>query len=394
MLALGLSATAQLNDHNNSYYRGLGAMDRGEYEDAILLFTKNLEDNFTKYRNEALACRAECYLLNHETDKAIEDFRTIDLKENLVRSYGLARSYAQKGDVGTSIDFLKEHLQSSTKRPRSEIRTNPDFQLLKKNELWIQLWKTDWYSQNELDIEEAKNLLRNGKLETTLEMLDILINDCENEGRLYAMRAEVYEQLGELKFSESDYRKALELEPGSTVLQIQFARCLADLGKVERTRKLIDGIDRNELTPEQIRMIGEIEYEIFNTDASIASLRTYLQYYAHDHRIWLLQANNYFENGEYGKSTEILESLLSEAYYNEQVYLLKGNIYYRQNKYAEALGEYAMALDLNPGDYKIYVNRGLLLQEMNEKDKACRDFTRAFRLGYRNAYKFMQECCN
>ena len=31
---------------------------------------------------------------------------------------------------------------------------------------------------------------------------------------------------------------------------------------------------------------------------------------------------------------------------------------------------------------------------MNEKDKACRDFTRAFRLGYRNAYKFMQECCN
>ncbi|MBN2406988.1 MAG: tetratricopeptide repeat protein [Elusimicrobia bacterium] len=92
------------------------------------------------------------------------------------------------------------------------------------------------------------------------------------------------------------------------------------------------------------------------------------------------------ENGQYGKILGIMKGRkLSE---DADEYILLGYIYQKMKRYDSADVMYSRALEIEPGNARVYNNRGLLNMELNEYDKASGDFEKAIGLdpGYANPY--------
>jgi len=70
----------------------------------------------------------------------------------------------------------------------------------------------------------------------------------------------------------------------------------------------------------------------------------------------LEEATAAYSSGEFGKATEMYESLLKANGESAEIYYNIGNCYYRLNKTASAILNYERALLLNPGDKDIRTN--------------------------------------
>ena len=86
-----------------AFYRGLSAMDKGDFDKAIKDFTTAIElkpDFFVAYNN-----RGAAYGEKHDFDKAIQDFSTtIEIKPDYATAYNnRGNAYSRKGDFDTAI---------------------------------------------------------------------------------------------------------------------------------------------------------------------------------------------------------------------------------------------------------------------------------------------------
>lgn len=79
-----------------------------------------------------------------------------------------------------------------------------------------------------------------------------------------------------------------------------------------------------------------------------------------------------------------INSLLAPAWYN------KGNLFYEFGDYASALDCYNKVIELDPECGEAYFNRGIVLMQRGEKDRAFKDFSMAGQLGVLQSYSIMK----
>ena len=77
----------------------------------------------------------------------------------------------------------------------------------------------------------------------------------------------------------------------------------------------------------------------------------------------------------------------------EKLWMARGNVNFEMGKAQKAADDYSMSLDLDPKQAKVFYSRAFAYQELNEKDRACTDFKKAFSLGYKEALIHIQEYC-
>ena len=77
-------------------------------------------------------------------------------------------------------------------------------------------------------------MLTNGDAEEALELVDWAICELPDDGRLYAIRGMVYEEMGETEKALEDYSTALELEPRLAGVHLAMGRIYKENGEFEK----------------------------------------------------------------------------------------------------------------------------------------------------------------
>lgn len=84
----------------------------------------------------------------------------------------------------------------------------------------------------------------------------------------------------------------------------------------------------------------------------------------------LKEANDLYKKGDFKKSAQIYESLVSQNFESSSLYFNLGNSYYKMSKIAPAILNYERALLLNPTDrdirYNLRMTRTLVKDKINE----------------------------
>ena len=96
-----------------------------------------------------------------------------------------------------------------------------------------------------------------------------------------------------------------------------------------------------------------------------------------------------------GKTEEALNKLNEALKYNEEdaeIYYWKGNAYYNKNQISEALAQYDLAISKNSSYAKAYENRGRIYQGRGDREKACKDFLEAEKLGINTLSEYTKFC--
>ncbi len=72
--------------------------------------------------------------------------------------------------------------------------------------------------------------------------------------------------------------------------------------------------------------------------------------------VFFTQANDFYNNGNYSKSIELYEKIVSNGNHSSELYFNLANAYYKSNEVASSVFYYEKALSLAPGDKEILNN--------------------------------------
>jgi len=76
------------------------------------------------------------------------------------------------------------------------------------------------------------------------------------------------------------------------------------------------------------------------------------------------------------------------------VYFNRGNLKFKDGKYLEAIDDYTASIKVNPNFAEAYFNRGLILLVLDNREQACKDFSKAGELGFLTSYDLIARYCN
>jgi tetratricopeptide (TPR) repeat protein len=115
-----------------------------------------------------------------------------------------------------------------------------------------------------------------------------------------------------------------------------------------------------------------------------------------------LLAQAYLERGkmllQHSSKTDKALADLSQAIYLdpdiEGVFTIRGTIFFDSQNYSLAIRDFDEAIKRKPNDMHALLNRGVAYYNMGLKDKACKDWDKASRLGNDKAYKFISRYCS
>jgi tetratricopeptide (TPR) repeat protein len=100
----------------------------------------------------------------------------------------------------------------------------------------------------------------------------------------------------------------------------------------------------------------------------------------------------FLELGQNGKALDCLERAIAASPSDYRPYYNKGNVLRRMERFNDALEFYTKALEINSGEYEIFLNRALVLASLGRKVEAAVDFQSAAALDGgrdRNVYYYM-----
>jgi tetratricopeptide (TPR) repeat protein len=363
----------------------------GKTDDVINLLSGTIENTGD---SRLYLERGEAYLRKKDFSAAIGDFQSACKIDQSSGEFGLARTYALKGDAATAMYHLGLSMKSPYRKSEKEILLDRAFSTIENSNDWRQFWKKDWYSSFERSASELEyNLSVNniGEAKTILSGMDRQypgseINDyCrsliylaeknyndairlmskladehpENEKYLLGL-ANAQLESGNRAGASSTYTKLLGNGSSEAGLYLKRAECYRKTGETEKA--LSDVVRYLEICPEDknaISLAGRLEAESGDNLKALSFFNKNLSLYPDDPSCYIDRANSYFIS----KSWE------------------------------HAIKDYSMSLDLKPSDNEVWLNKGLSLLNSGKKDDACHDFRQSFKLGNKKAAEYINRNC-
>ena len=258
-----------------------------------------------------------------------------------------------------------------------------------------------------IEISMADSLIRLGRTEEALDILNTLSIRLETAPMPLLMMAPLYLRLGEEEIGEKLFRKVMRLEPRTQTAQLEFARYLASTGRLEEARKFYElylsiPLQAQSLRPhlelaslleklgdvqgavKKLRMLSKAQPRSKTIQIHLASLLLELEQYDEaaaatknilgtdpfDERALQLMAVVFLAQGEHEKSKQYLEYLLGNDQQNPTALALRGDIAYDQNNEKEAEAFYRRALSISPSLHGVCNNLAWLLLHSDRLDEA------------------------
>ena len=371
--------------------RARALTDGGKAKDAIVLITEalsHLQDS--RY----YLMRAEAYLTLGDYSAAITDYQSANKISDGSGEYGLSRIYALKGDPKTSLYHLDLSMGTSYKRGEKEIMLDPAFSLIDNTPDWRQFWKKERYNVIEKKLPEIEYYISTGNREEANSLLSDLVNQYPDDNSTQYARALV--DFSQKKFQESIVvlTKLLSNNTKNEAWLKLLAKSQAASGNMSGASvtysQLIDlGIPDATLYLERaecFRKTGEY-------DKALKDLSFFIGLYPDNKSALSLTGKIESESGDNLKALDSFSKNLKLHPNDPQCYIDRANSYFVSRTWDYAIRDYSMALDIQPTDAEVWLNKGIALLNLGKTEDACHDFRKALSLGNKKATSYISRNC-
>lgn len=374
----------------DAYLLGIARLQEGSYDQARNYFEQVLARDSDD--PEGLLKIAETYYLTADYQNTIAYLEKLEAQRAGMGSYPLARTYAKMGDAGMALLYLEKHLRSEYKLPSSTILLDEAFLSLETSREWKSLWKNDWYSEDELLLQELTYLTRSGDYLEALDLIAQALDGSADRASLFNARGAVFYQMDNYQNSIQAYSDAIALSRMNAESFHGRASSYMALGKF---KDAITDLKRTvQLQPEKLEILKELsEASRAAGDFSQAAevMQDYIQYYQELAEAHFLYGTILFESGQYLKALSSFNRCLELETDNPRFYEARGKTYLATSTYLYALNDFGMALDLDPKNHEVWFQRGMAKWRSNDRDGCIADWERATRYGSEKAAKKLEE---
>jgi tetratricopeptide (TPR) repeat protein len=307
-------------------------------------------------------------------------------------SYLLATIYADSGEPAEAVKFLRLHLGSPFKKPSRSILLDESFAALEDSREWRLLWSEEWYSEEEVMMQEIRYLTESGEHLQALEMTDELLAGKPDWDEMFALKGEILYNMGQQQASVTAYTQAIEF--GSSRASYYYGRACSYLHQ-EKYKKAVEDLERAvRLAPERLTLLSEtgtVHHKAGNTREAMEYYTRYLEYYPEDAEVHYLAGQVNLDTGDYLDALVRFNECLRIEKNDPRYFAARGRTYLLTSTYRFALNDFGMALDLDPGDPESWYLRGEVQWKMNRREGAFRDWEKAARLGSFEAVRRLEE---
>lgn len=374
------------------YLKGVAALQKNEYQEAVSLLTQvegSQKENATLY-----LCRGEAYYKMQNYNKALADFENANTLRSDYADLWLAKTYSQIGKSGLAVDFLKKHLASVYHADENSIKQDPAFDKIQNSNEWFELWQKDWYTNGEKVIEEANFLLVEKDAGKAGQLVDeAMASDPSNAG-LKAVKAQIYLEQGNNRGALSLMNQVLDkvkdnagyfaLRAKAYFLQQDFDNAIKDYNRAIG------------LLPEKFNYYlerSETYLQKGDYNAALKDAKFFLSLFNDDPKAIELNAKILMKQGNAVDALPYLTRNIKNDPSKPAYFIARGDAYFQTKTYAYAIKDYSMALDLDPNNGEVYLNKGLARFYLGDTEGACSDWRMAKRLGNIQAQEYLLEHC-
>ncbi len=377
--SLGLKAQNSIK----TYYKAIELDKSGNtYQAALLLDSAEVKNDYT-YKLEG-----ELWLKNKKFDKAKQAFEKMNSQEKYL---WLAKTYAEKQEADSAVNFLKQYLAWDKKKEMPQITLDTSLKKISSSPAWKELWKHKWYSDTQMELDRIAYNINNGNALNQLEQLNAIIEK-DKTPRAYFLRSRIYIQTGNLKAAEEDLHKAVTYDNNP-----EYLKALINLYvKQGKTTEALRTVNRAiNLYPYDLSFTLErakIFEQMQNYNLAANDLKKVYDITG-DENTGMELGNLYIKQGEYMEAIKVANKLLDKQeksdYYNlrGEAFLLSGN---NQGAYKD----FTMSVDLNPNQPGIYLNIANTAFEIGYKEEACLYWKKCYeQYKDQQAYKMLKIHC-
>lgn len=386
-LLMWLSAEAQVQE---LYLKGISNSNRGIYPEAIDVLQEAL--SIDNNNPDCLLALAQVYRISGDLETARKTLEKLKIYKPGMGSLELARIYAYDGKTVEAIMYLREHLGSNYKIPSSEILLDKAFASIEDTDEWRDLWSGDWYTEDEVLIQDILYQINSGEYMPALEKIDDELEVKGDWDALHAARGRVLLKMVQNQGAVQSYSSAIELNStnpghysgraGAYIAQEKHKHAISDLEKAYR------------LEPENFELLSQIglQYQVDGQySKALEYLEDYLAFYPDNVETRYNIGLVYFETGSYLDALRYYNSCLQFETSDPKLFIARGQTYLKTSTYKYALYDFGMALDLDPVDPETWYLKAQARWYMNDREGALGDWERAARLGSIDAVKKLEE---
>jgi tetratricopeptide (TPR) repeat protein len=372
------------------YLLGMARLQEGDLGDARMHFEQVLADDAND--PGALSGMAETYYQADDYRGAIGYLEHLEALHEGMGSYGLARCYAQLGDVTTAVQYLEKHLRSVYKLPSSKILLDEAFIPLENTREWKSLWKQDWYSEEEELFQEIAYLTRSGDHLDALDLIDRALEGETDRASLLTARGRVFHAMGQYQQSIQAYTAAIEVTRMNPEPFYGRAKSYMALGKFNQA---IPDLKRTlQLKPEKLEILKELcqaNLSAGNFKQATGAIEDYLLYYPGQTDALYLQGQTLYQSGQYLKALSSFNRCLEQDSDDPRYYFARGKTYLATSTYQYAIYDFGMSLDLDPKNHEAWFLKGMARWNAHDREGSISDWEVAARYGSEKAAKKLEE---
>ncbi|MDR1864155.1 MAG: tetratricopeptide repeat protein [Bacteroidales bacterium] len=305
-----------------------------------------------------------------------------------------ARACAMTDQPARAAAYLQKYLEQREKLSESELQLDPALEKMERSREWRMLWQKEWYNAAEQQAAEAMTLVRRKKYAEALEVIDKALANRSSSGKLYAVRAKVYEAMESYEPALESYQSAIQLRGNDPALHAGASEMAVRLKKYELALEHAQRAVR--LDP--YRLEGYLQraavYRLLKQyEEAHKDIDFYFTYLPADTKALYQMGLTETEAGRPLSGIEYFTLLIERDKTSAEYFAARAAACIKAGRYGQADDDLAQALDLNPRLPDAWLQKGIALQQMDDAGEACHCWQKAMLLGSREAATYIYKYC-
>jgi len=338
--------------------------------------------------------RAAANILKGDYSEAILDYNNANKLTPNSGDYGLARVYAIKGDAKTALYHLGISMKSSFRKSEKDIMLDPAFAGIENRPEWRLFWQKDWYSGIEKGMAEIEYSLSLRKTEEAAALLSVLKKEYPGNDDLIYIDALISHSAGRNSDAVNKITVLVRDNPGNEkYLRLLAKARYADSNHAGASVSYSQLIDAGVADAELFILRAGCYMKTGENDKALADIRRYLIYYPADRTALSMAGKTESASGDNLNALKYFSENLKLHPNDAECYIDRANAYFVSKSWEWAINDYAMSLDLNPGNSDAWLNKGISLLNSGKPDDACHDFRKSFSMGNKRASEYISRNC-
>jgi tetratricopeptide (TPR) repeat protein len=376
------------------YLAGRACMVQEHYDSALIHL--NRANELEPGESAIMMNLGLCHFKMNNFPAAREGFYQVEKRWEGMGSFYLAKTELRLNHPELALKYLRVHLSSRYKLPEKDILLDPDLSQLEGSSAWQLLWnEKNWYSQSEMDFQEALFLKENGDALEAINILNKLEKQKFKRSLVFEEKAEVYAMLGNNKAARSSLRSAVQSDTRNLDALMALSTLQLENNEEEEALYGFNRVLRREPDRfEAYRLRATALSRAGRMEEALEDLDLYLSYFSDEHEVIYQRGIILSEHKKYLDAIQSFNRALEMENGVADYYFARGRTYALTGTTRYAEKDMSMALDLDPYNGEIWFEKGRLTELMGDITGACQCFRKAYQYGIYEAGELIDKSCN